>query len=377
MKNRAVILVLSLVLIVSLLLVGCAKAVTPAPAPSPAPAPEQETIKWRFQSIFSPGQSDYGTSQKTCDEIYTASGGRLKIDLYPNGSFAGSMEAFQSCGEGVFEVHESWTVYIRGVDFGFQAMGSGNMDMDGLDKLVWLYEGGGWDIVSKAFNDINLQFICDEEWGSEVMNSNIPIYKLDDLKGLKFRTSDPRLCQEHGISAITLPLEEVFTGLATGAVDVVEFGHLKYNVDLGITDITEYGIYPDWWNVQNLTAVVINLDAWDALPEDLQKIVEMCFKANAIEHYTKSQYTSAVAMKQMVDDGTMEFIRIPPEEFASMRADMYELEQEDIAEHGGLTKEVYNSFYEFREIWFPYKDMSKWWGYGLTPEEQMGYTPEK
>jgi len=374
MKSKIFMVVLSVVFVASLAIAGCAK---PTPTPTPTPAPEQEVTTWRFQTIFSPGQSDYDTSQRACDDIYTASGGRLKIDLYPNGSFAGSMEAFQSCGEGVFEVHESWPVYIRGVDFGFQAIGSGNMDMDGLDKWVWLYEAGGWDVVSKAFEDINLQFICDEEWGSEVMNSNIPIHKLDDLKGLKFRTSDPRLCEEHGISAITLPLEEVFTGLATGAVDVVEFGHLKYNVDLGLTDITEYGIYPDWWNVQNLTAVVVNLDAWNALPEDLQKIVEMCFKARAIEHYTKSQYTSALAMKKMVDDGTMEFIRIPPEEFASMRADMYKIELEDIAEYGGLTKEVYDSFYEFREIWFPYKDMSKWWGYGLTPEEQMGYTPEK
>jgi len=307
--------------------------------------------------------------QQVCDDIWVASNHRLKIELYPSGTFAGSMEAFQACGEGVFEVHMSWPVYLRSVDFGFQAIGSGNMDMEAIDKYVWLYEAGGWDIAAKAFEEINLQFVAAAVWGTEVMNSNKPIYKLEDLKGLKFRTSDPRLCQEHGIAAITLPLEEVFTALATGAVDVVEFGHLNFNEGLGVTGVTDYSIYPDWWNVQNLTAVVVNLDAWNALPPDLQKIVEACFKAMELHHYTKTQYASAVAQKRMLEEGTMEFIRMVPDGFASMRADMREIERSDIEEHGGLTREVYESYYEFKDIWFPYKQMARWWGWDVTPEQ--------
>lgn len=342
----------------------------PTPAPEePTPAPAAEVIKWRFQPVFSSGHTDWPLCQQVCDDIWVASNHRLKIELYPGGTLAGSMEAFQACGEGVFEVHMSWPVYLRGVDFGFQAIGSGNMDMEAIDKYVWLYEAGGWEIAERAFEGVNLKFVAAAVWGTEVMNANKPIYKLEDLRGLKFRTSDPRLCEKHGIAAITLPLEEVFTALVTGAVDVVEFGHLDFNEGLGVTEVTKYSIYPDWWNVENLTAVVVNLDAWNALPEDLQKIVEMCFRGMELHHYTATQYASAVLQKRMLEEGTMEFIRMAPEGFAQMRADMLEIEQSDIEEHGGLTREVYESYYEFKDIWFPYKQMARWWGWDVTPEQ--------
>jgi len=28
------------------------------------------------------------------------------------------------------------------------------------------------------------------------------------------------------------------------------------------------------------------------------------------------------------------------------------------------------------EIWYPYKYMARWWGWDVSPEEQLGYTPE-
>jgi len=372
MKKKILLISLAALLAVSLVAVGCGPKPTPTPpTPTPPRPPAPEVITWRFQPVFSPGHVDWAILEKTIDDIWEASDHRLKIELYPSGTFAGSMEAFQACAEGVFEVHMSWPVYLRGVDFGFQAIGSGNMDMEAIDKYVWLNEAGGHEIVDKAFEEINLKYVAAAVWGTEVMNANIPVYNLEDLRGKVFRTSDPRLCEKHGIAAITLPLEEVFTALATGAVDVVEFGHLNFNEGLGVTDVTTYSIYPDWWNVQNLTAVVVNLDAWNALPPDLQKIVEMCFRAWEFHHYTKTQYASAVAQARMIEEGAMEFIRMDPEGFAQMRADMREIEKSDIEKYGGLTREVYESYYDFKSVWFPYKDLARWWGWDVEPEEAM------
>ncbi|MBA7627576.1 hypothetical protein ES703_35040 [subsurface metagenome] len=59
------VLVMVLVLLSGLIAAGCAK---------PAPAPKEEVIRaGRFQSIHSPGKTDYDQCQQVCDDIWTAS----------------------------------------------------------------------------------------------------------------------------------------------------------------------------------------------------------------------------------------------------------------------------------------------------------------
>lgn len=342
-----------------------------------ADAAAKAQYEFRMQVIHSTAHTDFVQNQKTAEKINKATGGRLKINVVPNGTYVSSLEGFQACGEGVFEMHSSWPVYARGVEYAFLPLSSGNLQMDAHDRWVWLYEFGGWDLMQKAFDKLNLKLIAVEVWGTEVLMANKPFKSIPEMKGRKMRTSDPRLLSKHGIAGLTLPLEEVFTGLASGTVDMAEFGHLKYNEGLGLTDVAKYGIWPDFWNVHFVTTVVVNKKAWEKLPEDIRLIVEMAFQADEFKHWTKSQYTSAVAMKELEEKGKMEFIRMDEKQFGPLRQQMYEIEQDDIKKYKGLTAETYNSIYDFWTIWYPYKTMGAWWGWSLTPEEQMGFDPAK
>jgi len=338
-------------------------------------AADKPKYEWRMQVVHSTAHTDFAQHQQTAEKIFKATGGRLKINVSPNGTFVSSLEGFQACGEGVFEMHSSWPLYAKGVEYAFLPLCGGNMQMDSHDRYVWLYEFGGWDILQKAFDKINLRLLACEVWGTEVLMANKPYKEIKEMKGKKMRTSDPRLLAKNGVAGITLPLEEVFTGFASGTVDMAEFGHLKYNEGLGLTDVAKYGIWPDFWNVHNVTTVVVNKKAWEKLPEDMRMIVEMAFQADEFKHWTKSQYTSAVAMKELEAKGKMKFIRMEEKQFATLRKQMYEIEQEDIKKYKGLTQETYNSFYDFWTIWYPYKTISAWWGEGLSPKEQLGFDP--
>ncbi|MBE0583333.1 MAG: TRAP transporter substrate-binding protein DctP [Desulfofustis sp.] len=336
---------------------------------------ENKAVEWRMQVIHNTSHSDFIQNQQVAERIFKATNGRLKINVVPNGTYVPSLEGFQACGEGVFEVHSSWPIYAKGVEYAFLPLSTGNLQMDAQDRYIWLYEAGGWDIMQKAFDKINLKLLAVEVWGTEVLMANKPFNTIADMKGTKMRTSDPRLLAKHGVAGITLPLEEVFTGLASGTVDMAEFGHLKYNQGLGLTDVAKYGIWPDFWNVHFVTTVVVNKDAWNKLPEDVQMITEMAFRADEFNHWTKSQYTSAVAMKELGETGKMEFIRMDEKQFVELRKQMYEIEQEDMEKFGGLTKETYDSIYDFWSIWYPYKAKAAWWGQSLSATEQMGFDP--
>lgn len=340
-------------------------------------AADKPQYEWRMQVIHSTAHTDFIQDQQTAEKIFKATGGRLKINVAPNGTYVSSLEGFQACGEGVFEMHSSWPVYAKGVEYAFLPLSSGNLQMDAQDRYVWLYEFGGWDLMQKAFDKINLKLLAVQVWGTEVLMANKPFQSIAEMKGKKMRTSDPRLLAKNGVAGITLPLEEVFTGLASGTVDMAEFGHLKYNEGLGLTDVAKYGIWPDFWNVHFVTTVVVNKNAWQKLPEDVRMIVEMAFRADEYNHWTKSQYTSAVAMKDLKAKGKMKFLRMDEKQFVPLRKQMYEIEQEDMKKYDGLTAETYNSIYDFWTIWYPYKDISAWWGQNLTAEEQMGFDPAK
>ena len=329
----------------------------------------------RMQVIHSPAHSDFKLNQKTAEEVFKATNGRMQIKVVPNGTYVSSLEAFQACGDGVFDMHSSWPLYARGVEYAFLPLSTGNMTMDAHDKYVWIYEYGGWDLFQEAFDKLNLKLLAVEIWGTEVLMANSPFKSIAEMKGKKMRTSDPRLLAKNGVAGITLPLEEVFTGLATGTVDMAEFGHVKYNEGLGLTDVAKYGIWPDFWNVHFVTTVVINKDIWNKLPEDVQLITELAFKAREHQHWTKSQFQSAEATKELAASGKMDFIRMNEKQFINLRKQMYEIEQKDIKKYGGLTAKVYNSLYDFMEVWYPYKEKAAWWGQSLTAEEQMGFDP--
>jgi TRAP-type mannitol/chloroaromatic compound transport system substrate-binding protein len=331
-----------------------------------------KAIKWRFQTIHGSQQDSYKLSQEFVNNVKAASDGRLVIDLFPTGGIVSSMEGFQACSKGVFEMHESWPSYIKGLNNAFMFLADGNMGYPALTRWTWIYEGGGYATMEKAFNTINLHLLSTECWPFEMAHGNKAIKSVKDLKGRKFRTGDPRLMQKLGVAAVTLPMEDTFTALQTGAVDIAEFGNLKYNQGLGLTDITKYGYEPDFWNPVTVNCVVVNQKAWKALSPDLQKIVEMCIEANQVRYWTNPQYESAKLYKKLKESGKMEFIRLPSEEFIEMRKMMTDIENEEINKFGGLTKEAYESFREFLKTYLPFQKYTEWWGADLTVEQQLG-----
>ncbi len=330
---------------------------------------------WRMQVIHSTAQSDFQQNAQTAEDIMKATGGRMQIKVSPNGTFSPSLEAFQACVDGVFEMHSSWPIYAKGVEYALMPLSTMGLGLDAHDRWVWFYEFGGWDLMQKAFDKMNLKLLAVEVWGTEVLMANKPFKSITEMKGRKMRTSDPRLLAKNGIAGITLPLEEVFTGLQTGTVDMAEFGNLAYNVGLGLTDIAKYGIWPDFWNGHFVTTVVVNKAAWAKLPPDIQMIIELAFKAREHQHWTKSQYQSSEAMRDLAEKKKMTFSRMDKTQFIELRKQMYAIEQEDIKKYGGLTAETYKSLYRFMEIWYPYKTTAAWWGDGLTPEQQLGFKP--
>ena len=103
--------------------------------------------------------------------------------------------------------------------------------------------------------------------------SKTPVRSLADLKGLDLRASGgaAQILKAWGANQVGMPMSETPEALQKGVVQGL-FSSLEVMKDLKFAEIckyitmTETVIYP--------FAVVMNLDAWNALPEDVKKVMD-------------------------------------------------------------------------------------------------------
>jgi TRAP-type mannitol/chloroaromatic compound transport system substrate-binding protein len=109
-----------------------------------------------------------------------------------------------------------------------------------------------------------------------LMISRKPINGIEDIKNLKFRTSDLIALQlaELGAGTIWTPGDEIYTMLSTGGVDAITFSHAADDVDMGFHEVTKYWVkYPTAIGPA-ADALIVNLDTWNSLDDDLKAMLE-------------------------------------------------------------------------------------------------------
>jgi len=139
------------------------------------------------------------------------------------------------------------------------------------------------------------------------IRSNIPIRSAEDYEGLKLRISgrpQGHVLQQLGATQVMLATGEVYQALQLGTIDGGEVATAAIDWGLGFGEITKYQCAPGWHEPSCAYGVMINQEAWDKLPENLKKIVEMANQATM--HYMSHWYEiqEIEALKKFEEAGT-------------------------------------------------------------------------
>jgi TRAP-type C4-dicarboxylate transport system substrate-binding protein len=122
---------------------------------------------------------------------------------------------------------------------------------------------------------------------------NKKIEKADDLQGLKIRCSPTHIAflKAMGAQPIVIPPPDVHTAIERGVVDGIIWvaGLIR---DWGWHEVLKYRVEPGFYMGNN--DILVNKDAWDKLPANLQKILqdseieaEKIAEARAADHLAK------------------------------------------------------------------------------------------
>ncbi len=322
---------LAFVVMLSLVIVGCAPEAAPpeegapteeAPPEEAAPpaAPEAEVFHWKSSHWIPAGTFTYRRAEVLYDVIRENTGGRLDIELFPAGAIIPAYEGLKACQAGTVDVAPYCTqANVGTLGHGTYLTCNTTAGLNPMEFMMWYYEYGGdkwWDEMMENAGYTSFHMMWGMTGAEDFGYFNKKVTKASDLKGLKFRTAGvwgDILTKYFGASVINVPGGECYEAMKSGVVDAFEYFTPSNDFDLGFQEICKYMEIPGIHTTAVAQALTINEGKWNSLPDDIKNIVINACRQSTMDTYVEAEWLDSQAIDKFRDYGTE--IVVLPEEF--------------------------------------------------------------
>ncbi len=300
-------------------------APTPA-APTPAaptPAPAAEVFEWKFQASGTPGMDPYewGIHQDVVDDIRIMSQGQLDIEMFAVGELVPLSDMLEATGGNVLQMDHAFSNQWAGKNSAFEVLGSYSFGPTHDDWSIWYSAGDGQKYLDILYNPFNIQTFHDNDsFGELGGHSNFPIWSVNDMVGKDYRIgagTGQDILKELGINAMWTPGEEIYSNLDRGVVDIVKWGNVSSNWGMKMHEIAGYVYWPGWQKPGEVHFFEINKDAYEGLPDHLQKILRVRIMAKEQVNWNRA-YLEGEFWNKYIDYG-ITMTRLPDEELLKIK----------------------------------------------------------
>jgi TRAP-type mannitol/chloroaromatic compound transport system substrate-binding protein len=355
MKSRSlIILVLLSLFVITTISSGKTEAATNDVAQKP-----DKVYTLRMQAMHPAGTGAYQRLVEITEKIEKTTGGRVQIKSFPAGALVGTHELPKAISDGVIDMGIIASAFMGGIDPGFMLFTTIPGGMGYEEARLWFHFGGGLELLRESYIPHNIHILQPFFGTEEPLMSTVPIRTFDDFKGLsaRFPGLGIMVATKMGMSVIDLPIEEHYTSMATGVLDVIDpSGAFEVVFSMGLHEAAPYAILPGWHQPFTQVELAINLAKWNELPDNLKAILEAEFMASAYNDYMATQMAETRAIQMMKEAG-VEFIRLPEEEVNRILALTDTLMAERWSKMSPLATKIANSMKEFRTWYASYLDV--------------------
>jgi len=253
-------------------------------------------------------------------EIEKRTGGKVKIEYYFGASLMGAYEQLSAVKNNVVQITPYYSGYhpdIAPIPLMalFPMMNVGNLE-DGLKAADEFFRNNSE--VQKEFKKNNVKYMNPLFTANAYMWSKGPISSVEDFKGLSVRAFGPwlSLFGAMGSRIVSVPVPEIYNSLERGVVKSTLL-YLTNGVGLNLFEVTDH------LNVTNLghncgMPLVMNLETWNGLPENLKKVIEQVNKESISKFYSINQKNYGREMELVKKKG-MKINKFPQAEVDKMK----------------------------------------------------------
>ncbi|MBT6501279.1 MAG: TRAP transporter substrate-binding protein DctP [Deltaproteobacteria bacterium] len=238
-----------------------------------------KTFNWRFQGILPKGDDQHEQWVHFAEKVRQKSNGRLNIQVFAAGEVVASPGIYNSVKTGMLQGGLIVGLYAPEVPMGridvslpfaFQFQ---NSKKPWIDARKMLKETGIWQMLEQAYAERGIHFYgFSYSTGYPAIYTNKPIKTLKDFKGLVIRQSGPiaKILKHFGASPTNVPISDVYMAMKLNTIDATSYDGtgmfgLKWH------EVAKYYTLP-MLTAPTFVTLIVNQDAWDSLPADLQQI---------------------------------------------------------------------------------------------------------
>jgi len=272
MKRKSLAVLIAMIVASIFLLAGFASA-----------APSTQTYKFRLQHWQPTSSATYKlfVSDKGFPAmVERASGGRIKIETYSVGSVVPVTDQLRAVGKGVIDMAAGCGAYYAGLGNYFSLLYGIPFTLDSMEdvEIVWR-DLGLLAYARELYGKYNAYCIGWHHESPIAIFSKKQIKTLGDFKGLKIRAvgAYADFYNMLGASSLSTPGSEIYLALDRGVVDACTWGSESAMIEIGLQEVTKHIILP-WISGGATGDMLINMDKWKALPDDLKQIMTSCME---------------------------------------------------------------------------------------------------
>jgi len=262
---------------------------------APAIVQAQGPTNMRFQSTWPSKDIFHEYANDFAKKVNDMTGGELKIEVLPAGAVVPAFGLLDAVSKGTLDGGHGVLVYHYGKQTALALWGSGpGYGMDANMMLAWHKYGGGKELLAKLYASIGANVVS-FPYGPMPTQPlgwfKKPVTKVDDFKGLKFRTVGISIDVFQGLGAAVnaLPGGEIVAAMDRGLIEAAEFNNASSDRALGFADVSKICMLQSYHQNAEQFEITFNKTKYDALPEKLKAII-----ANAVDAASQDMQWKAI-----------------------------------------------------------------------------------
>lgn len=246
------------------------------------------------------------------ERIHEQSDGRIQIEIFPAGQLLQVDEIFDGVQGGVADI--GWS--MPGATPGrFPVMSVMELPFLFTDAetasqvLMEMYEDGEMDA---EFEGVRVLYLHTHAAGS--LNTIPRVETLEDMQGLRMRFPSPAarmLLERLGAQPVGVPAPQAYESLERGVLDGVAF---PFDAMQGLRLGEQVNYHIEWPTYVLTFYLIMNENAFDAMPEDLQQIILDNSGMNEAVAVGRAWDESEISARAYVEELGNEIYSLSPEE---------------------------------------------------------------
>ncbi|MFO1266566.1 MAG: TRAP transporter substrate-binding protein [Rubrivivax sp.] len=275
-----------------------------------------QTVSLRFQSTWPAKDIFHEYAQDFAKSVNDMAGGRLKIDVLPAGAVVPAFQLLEGVAKGTLDGGHGVVAYHYGKNSALALWGSGpGYGMDPNMLLAWHKYGGGKDLLDEIYKSINVDVVSylygpmptqPYGWFKK------PVAKVEDMKGMKFRTVGLAvdMYTEQGAAVNPLPGADIVPALDRGLIDGAEFNNASSDRVLGFPDVSKVCMLQSFHQSTEQFEILFNKGKYNGLSGELKKIIDHAVEAASADMSWKAIHRNSLDYIELKKAG-VQFYKTP------------------------------------------------------------------